>query len=51
MKKIVIMKIMKIRAVALLLSSLFVATVWGQTDVGTIPKIIEKDGHHALIVD
>ena len=51
MKKFVIVKIMKIRAVALLLSSLFVATVWGQTDVGTIPKIIEKDGHHALIVD
>ena len=51
MKKFVIMKIMKIRAVALLMSLLFVATVWGQTDVGTIPKIIEKDGHHALIVD
>ena len=51
MKKFVIVKIMKIRAVALLMSLLFVATVWGQTDVGTIPKIIEKDGHHALIVD
>jgi hypothetical protein len=51
MKKFVIMKIMKIRAVALLMSLLFVATVWGQTSVGTIPKIIEKDGHHALIVD
>ncbi len=51
MKKFVIMKIMKIRAVALLMSSLFVATVWSQTGVGTIPKIIEKDGHHALIVD
>jgi hypothetical protein len=51
MKKFVIVKIMKIRAVALLMSLLFVATVWGQTGVGTIPKIIEKDGHHALIVD
>ena len=51
MKKFVIVKIMKIRAVALLMSLLFVATVWGQTSVGTIPKIIEKDGHHALIVD
>lgn len=28
-----------------------VGRVWGQTGVRTIPKIVEKDGRHALLVD
>ena len=30
---------------------LALGTVWGQTGAGTIPKIVEKDGRHALLVD
>jgi beta-galactosidase GanA len=51
MKNFATMKIMRIRTVALLMSLLSFAPVWGQAGAGTMPKIIEKDGRHALLVD
>jgi beta-galactosidase GanA len=51
MKNSATMKIMRIRTVALLMSLLSFAPVWGQAGAGTMPKIIEKDGRHALLVD
>ncbi|HEY4937326.1 MAG TPA: hypothetical protein VII44_12130, partial [Puia sp.] len=35
----------------LLMFFLIVGRILGQTDQETIPKIIEKDGRHALLVD
>ncbi len=51
MKNFATMKIMRIRTVALLMSLLSFAPVWGQAGAETMPKIIEKDGRHALLVD
>lgn len=51
MKNNVIMKMKQIAVVGFVTASLTVETAWCQAGVGTIPKIVEKDGRHALLVD
>jgi len=38
-------------ATGCIIALLTFGTAWGQSNVGTIPKIVEKDGRHALLVD
>lgn len=42
---------MKIATMACLVALLTIETAWSQPNNGSIPKIIEKDGRHALLVD
>jgi hypothetical protein len=45
------LKMMKKVILFLIIASLAVEPVFSQTGTGMIPKIVEKDGRHALIVD
>ena len=49
MKNNVIM--MRITAMCCLVVFMTIGKVWGQTGTGMMPKIIEKNGRHALLVD
>jgi Domain of unknown function (DUF5597)/Beta-galactosidase len=51
MKKNVIMKIMKSMAAMLIMTLLSLETTLSQTSSGTMPQIVGKDGHFALLVD
>jgi hypothetical protein len=51
MKNNVIMKIMQIAVAALVMAFWAVGTSRGQSGVRIMPKIVEKDGRHALLVD
>ena len=44
-------KKLRLAATGLIIAFLAVGTSLGQSGVNTIPKIVEKDGRHALIVD
>jgi hypothetical protein len=46
-----ILKMMKKVILFLIIASLAVEPVFSQTGTGMIPKIVEKDGRHALLVD
>ena len=41
----------RLAATGCIIGLLTFGTVWGQSNLGTIPKIVEKDGRHALLVD
>ena len=41
----------RLAATGCIIGLLSFGTVWGQSNLGTIPKIVEKDGRHALLVD
>ena len=43
--------VMRMVTLGLLIALLSVGTAWGQTGNGTVPKIVEKNGRHALLVD
>lgn len=47
-KKMIMMRMLATGCVVVLLEA---GTAWSQVSVGIIPKIIEKDGRHALLVD
>jgi beta-galactosidase GanA len=51
MKNIVIMRMIRMAGIWCVMALLAPGTAWGQTEEGTIPQIIKKDGRHALIVD
>jgi hypothetical protein len=42
---------MRITTVCCVVVLTTIGKVWGQTGIGTMPKIVEKDGRHALLVD
>jgi hypothetical protein len=41
----------RLAATGCIIGLLTFGAVWGQSNLGTIPKIVEKDGRHALLVD
>jgi hypothetical protein len=45
------MKMIRMTAMMCLLAFMAVGKAFNQSGVGTVPKIIEKDGRHALLVD
>ncbi len=51
MKNNFILIMIRIEVLCCMTALLTVGTVWGQPGVGTMPKIVEKDGRHALLVD
>ena len=51
MKNIFIIRMIRMACIWCLMALLALGTVWAQTDEGTIPQIIKKDGRHALLVD
>jgi hypothetical protein len=51
MKRALKMSILRMAGIWCAVALLAPGTAWGQTGAGTIPKIIEKDGRHALLVD
>ena len=51
MKNIVKIRMIRMASIWCVLALLALGTAWGQTDEGTIPQIIKKDGRHALLID
>jgi hypothetical protein len=50
-KMIKIFKMMQIMTLCCSVVLMIAGTAWGQTGVRTIPRIVEKNGRHALMVD
>jgi hypothetical protein len=46
-----IMRIMRIVALGYLIALLATGTTWGQNEAETMPRLIENNGRHALLVD
>ncbi len=51
MKNIVKIRMIRMASIWCVMALLELGTAWGQTDEGTIPQIIKKDGRHALLID
>jgi hypothetical protein len=51
MKQFIVLKMMRIASVLCIVILSLVGAVYSQTSSTSIPKIIEKDGRHALLVD
>ncbi len=51
MKNIFIIRMIRMASIWCVMALMALGTAYGQTDEGTIPQIIKKDGRHALLVD
>jgi len=51
LKNVIILKMIRMATFGCLVALLSVGRAWSQPDLGTVPRLIEKDGRHALLVD